>query len=356
MPGQYNLSQYRRLRLIETQLALRFGAWKICKYLLTLERELLHRPLVWIICQRRAPDEEALHELRNLLRSDDFGDHIRFQLFSNFHGDVDSFNFHRRQIWSDDEFYHESFYKQRTQFAWLLALSTNRMAPIFIPHVLAPQGILRAQEICDSRLNLGYCDDTLLHGLAIGVGSAGWHDQETSTKWALIALDIIPLVHEYHELAPASRWDHFETPFVASLISSMLPWRARKARNQRFPKCTISLWRHFRNMDIGIKAWLTVLKSSGVDLHKYGEREAEIFHLQGYGRHHSLTRVSGGDDDEICWDNYQRLDLELIGFQYGRDVDDWALWWLEPTDVFAGDFWKMVEPGDQRVPGAWVED
>lgn len=109
-------------------------------------------------------------------------------------------------------------------------------------------------------------------------------------------------------------------------------------------------------MDIGIKAWLRVLKSAGVDLHKYGEREAEIFNLQGYGRHHSLYRVSGGGDIEICWDNYQRLDLELIGFQYGPDVDDWALWWLEPTDVFAGDFWEMAEPGDQRVPGAWVDD
>ncbi|KAK6209418.1 hypothetical protein LQW54_006271 [Pestalotiopsis sp. IQ-011] len=98
-------------------------------------------------------------------------------------------------------------------------------------------------------------------------------------------------------------------------------------------------------MDIGIKAWLRVLKNAGVDLLKYG-----------YGRHHSLYRVSGGDDIEICWDNYQRLDLELIGFQYGPDVDDWALWWLEPTDVFAGDFWDMAEPSDQRVPGAWVDD
>ncbi|KAF2995137.1 hypothetical protein E8E14_002489 [Neopestalotiopsis sp. 37M] len=337
------------------ELALRFGAWRICNYLLSSSRDIQRKPLLWVMWHRRAQDEETLHQLQTLLKKDCLKLHVRFQLFCNFDGDAASFNLTRRQIWPDDQFYSDSFRNHRIQFAWFLALSSTTLAPTFFRYALSPNGILRAQDIYTGRLHLGYCDDTLLHAFALGIGSAAWLDRETSKQWALVASEMLPHVRNYHELGPAVRWDKLRTPLFASLSISLLPWPSSEARNR---SGTMSLSRRLHHMEIGMKAWLQVLKDGGVDLQKYGQRETELFNMELYGRNFPLYNVDS-DGDEVCWDNYLRLDLVLIGFQYGKEVDDWKLWWTEHTDAYAGDFWKSIESSaqsfEQRVPGAWID-
>lgn len=302
--------------------------------------------------QRRAQDEENMYQLQTLLKKDNFGDHARFQLFGNFHGDVLSFDSARRQIWPDEQFYSDSFRNHRIQFAWALALSSNPLAPMFFRRVLSPDGILRAHDVYTGRLRLGYCNDTLVHALARGVGSTAWHDRETSRQWALVAADMLPFVQNYHELAPVIQWDGFRTPLFTSLFISLLPWPSTKAHDSNR---TMSLVRRFHYVESGMKAWLQVLKDASIDLQKYGERETELFNSEFYERNFPMYSVSDGD--EVYCNNYMRLDLVLIGFQYGQEVSDWKLWWLEHTDAYVGDFWGAIESSvesiDQRMPGAW---
>ncbi|ETS76744.1 hypothetical protein PFICI_12131 [Pestalotiopsis fici W106-1] len=335
-----------------SQLALLFGAWRISNHLLSLLHDTLERPPFGINWQRRVLDEERLHELQTLVKRDNFGVHVRFQLLGNFDGNLLAFDSIRRQIWSDDHFYSDSFRNHRIQFAWFLAISANAMAPTFFRHALSPHGILRARDMYTGRLHLGYWDDTLLHALALGVGSAALHGQETSKKWALVASEVLPLVDNYHELAPVAAGDKFRTPLFASLFISLIPWPTPKAQNR---SRNVSLSKRLQHMETGIKAWLQVLKDAGVNLQEYGERERELFNLESYER--GFQMYSG---EEVSWCDYLRRDLVLIGFQHGQEVNDWKLWWSEHTDVYAGDFWNLIESSvgssDQRVPGAWVED
>ncbi|CAG8960448.1 hypothetical protein HYFRA_00008167 [Hymenoscyphus fraxineus] len=93
--------------------------------------------------------------------------------------------------------------------------------------------------------------------------------------------------------------------------------------------------------------WLTPLKSFGVDLAKYGEEE---------------KRTPGSGNWKALFNRWTfRIGFVLIpsfmGYQFGPEPDDWVLYWNEPTDRFAGEFWKMIEQGkgDEVMPGTWVD-
>ena len=45
----------------------------------------------------------------------------------------------------------------------------------------------------------------------------------------------------------------------------------------------------------------------------------------------------------------------LLLFSYGPEASDWHIWHRHQGDVFAGDFWDMLEHPERRVPGAWIE-
>jgi hypothetical protein len=98
-------------------------------------------------------------------------------------------------------------------------------------------------------------------------------------------------------------------------------------------------------------AWLEVLKSSGIDLEAYGQKEASI-----------LSREDAewpGREILLCQycDGYYRvgLYLRLIAFEFGPNPKDWKFWFSEPTDELVGQFWDMVEHPERQMPGAWDE-
>lgn len=90
--------------------------------------------------------------------------------------------------------------------------------------------------------------------------------------------------------------------------------------------------------------WLSDLQVSGVDLQQYGEEE------QRYGLVPNMNIF-------FCvWKSRPHL----ISFSYGPRVEDWKLWFSEPTDRYAGQFWRMIETLQEEddqfaMPGAWME-
>jgi hypothetical protein len=102
--------------------------------------------------------------------------------------------------------------------------------------------------------------------------------------------------------------------------------------------------------------WLVDLESCEIDLSSYGKEEWEHYHL--YPVEYDINLGTARPHPK----------LRLINFLYGRRPEDWIFWFSEPTDEFAGDFWRMIENGptessdkelDDQIlstPGAWKSD
>ena len=114
-------------------------------------------------------------------------------------------------------------------------------------------------------------------------------------------------------------------------------------------------------------AWLTLLKSIGVDLHTYGQEEWDRFQAlrrdceRPWDRWHSVYPHRCEDHPDRSLDPFcHKLDNKstLSAFSYGADVSDWKLWILHHGDQYAGEFWRLIEQNgifNRHVPGGWVE-
>jgi hypothetical protein len=87
---------------------------------------------------------------------------------------------------------------------------------------------------------------------------------------------------------------------------------------------------------VTLKTWLAALEEAGVDLEFYGKLEVPL--LQ------QLIRKTKG------------MEARFVGIHYGAKSQNWKLWWSEPTDEFAGDFWRGLEPERPLLPGSWIDD
>ena len=119
------------------------------------------------------------------------------------------------------------------------------------------------------------------------------------------------------------------------------------------------------SMEARLHAWLTLLKSTGVNLHMYGQEE--------WNRFQALRRSCErpwdwwhGVDAHQCEDYFgggfrpgREYGPTLTAFAYGKEISDWKLWLLHPGDQHAGQFWRLIEQNGiycRHVPGGWVED
>jgi len=99
-----------------------------------------------------------------------------------------------------------------------------------------------------------------------------------------------------------------------------------------------SPWMDF---DAVINTWATILCDAGVNLVDYGCREKLIWQNGNITKEWPIT-----------------LRVRLIGFEYGPSPSDWKIWQNEPTDIFAGEFWRTMERGEVReelMPGTWID-
>jgi len=119
---------------------------------------------------------------------------------------------------------------------------------------------------------------------------------------------------------------------------------------------------HARDMEARLYAWLTLLKSIGVDLHLYGQEE--------WCRFQALRRtcerpwdwwhgVNAHQCEDIPDDRYDSGYAPTVtAFTFGEEVSDWKIWVLHPGDQYAGQFWRLIGQNgifNRHVPGGWVE-
>lgn len=43
----------------------------------------------------------------------------------------------------------------------------------------------------------------------------------------------------------------------------------------------------------------------------------------------------------------------IIAVTYGPQVEDWDVWFSNPFDEWAGEFWDMIDHPERAMPGAW---
>ncbi|KAI0400818.1 hypothetical protein F4802DRAFT_601709 [Xylaria palmicola] len=109
--------------------------------------------------------------------------------------------------------------------------------------------------------------------------------------------------------------------------------------------------RHFLG---GLRIWLRTLKQEGVDLVRYGRRELEILHEEETYRDWEVPVSYPRRQNEPYL--YYRTPFRLISFRYGPSPEDWVVYLSEPTDLFAGEFWRMIDNPQHNIPGSWVGD
>ncbi|KAI0839207.1 hypothetical protein F5Y06DRAFT_286714 [Hypoxylon sp. FL0890] len=135
---------------------------------------------------------------------------------------------------------------------------------------------------------------------------------------------------------------------VASRLCQSLQWKTTKRGRFLLPKAK-DCWFTFAVEDIAVRSfpyknqhsftmgltlmlriWLAALKHADIDLDAYGRREHEIIVNRTF-RH--------------CF----------FGIKFGPEPEDWEVYWEDPVDAFAGDFWKLIDDPPLQVPGSWVE-
>ncbi|TGO64447.1 hypothetical protein BCON_0007g00970 [Botryotinia convoluta] len=116
------------------------------------------------------------------------------------------------------------------------------------------------------------------------------------------------------------------------------------------------IWKNFLEKEnpYTLEKWLGILVKLGIDLNAYGERESSLFKKK-------MTFFDGRTMAQYSYIPVNWRLKYILGFTYGPRIEDWELWFLEWTDEYAGDFWKLIENPIQAtlanlsIPGGWVD-
>lgn len=95
-------------------------------------------------------------------------------------------------------------------------------------------------------------------------------------------------------------------------------------------------------VNFGVRAWLKVLVDAGADLERIAEGERRCFHtlqIQHYQRR---------------WPEISSV--SIVGLRTGHRVEDWQVYFSNPLDEWACDFWHLLEEGlEPLIPGSWID-
>lgn len=94
--------------------------------------------------------------------------------------------------------------------------------------------------------------------------------------------------------------------------------------------------------------WLRAVRKAGVDLNTYGKREHQLLVDSNVSQQRRMSLNFAN--------NYSVSVFRIVGFTYGPNPEDWKVFWNEPTDQFAGQFWGLIENPPLHIPGSWVDD
>ncbi|RYP11636.1 hypothetical protein DL767_011113 [Monosporascus sp. MG133] len=118
----------------------------------------------------------------------------------------------------------------------------------------------------------------------------------------------------------------------------------------RYRNLAMVLYLLDKGLDLWAKDHRGILKAAGINVTEYGRREMELLRDTALTRDFVFSRRYPQKVPGPVWRGFS---IRLMGYKYGPEPEDWDVYWSEPTDEFAGDFWELVENPPLQVPGAW---
>lgn len=299
--------------------------------------------------------------LRKCLGHNNMDDNTRFFLLMFYQDSAESFAHLRRKLWLDSEFYSDDFRNRRLAFAAKIAalghMRSNQgniemSQPAIFRQMLSQSAQLRRTDL--------YTDQSpktflyFMRVLSCCAGRVVSRSSQLAEAWYTVMREILGVV-----VYDADLLSQFESLSRSGDLLA-LSYRSFYARpiKEVYRKYKIQARLEFCTK--AVKSWLTLLEQCGLDLEKYGAQEK-----------HRASRHSAPRTIRIFRDVWydmprtfpelslnSQMETRLISFEYGSRVDDWKLWWSEPTDELVGDFWKEIEPEEEMlyIPGSWVEE
>lgn len=180
---------------------------------------------------------------------------------------------------------------------------------------------------------------TLFHKLAEFTGSdLSRGGKDATHKWRPLLRDAIAASADPNKVAVIDGLAL--TPLTA--FFTYYTWNWGSIRRARY------------DFDPALRTWVSELKSAGVDLEEYGEKESSFFGKQGlwyYIYVGSLTSRPVGyrdKEEDSFWFYVWKL-------SYGPEPEDWTVWVMNPIDELVGEFWEMVVRDEEVMPGTWVD-
>jgi hypothetical protein len=191
---------------------------------------------------------------------------------------------------------------------------------------------------------LGHDYFTLLHAAAQCLGLMADPDAEEGQALRAVLRDLVRANNAMlrADLRGVRPWGMRETPLVKVLSTVLGSSDDLRKLEAKLAAC-----------DKAVGAWLGDVAAAGVDLERYGRAEREGMREGCLKREFNIAIRSRG----LLWDVKGDGKIKLLALGVGPEARDWKLWWSDPTDGFAGEFWRLVEAeaAPMRVPGAWVE-
>lgn len=320
-------------------------------------REYQFDPFPLLGPKRIWPRDEMVGNCREFIRRFDEDDILIYALLSSYDGTFDEFLSLRRSVWPDSHFYHLDFSWKRMQIAVAMACeySVAPAAPAMCRSVLGLDNGT-AQNNLNFRVRTQF-SKTFFHGLATKIVRT--NEGENLGGWRTLTRDVLRHLADIRDLSQ-HRDEQRVWKSCSPLLTPLLMLIEVGIKEQPAPLGLHRAIRSTRSAAIlsrcekSIFAWLSDLYEGGIDLMLYGTNEKEHFRdpkCLPTGLAILYSRPPRFSDTVYR--------VRLINFQYGRLPTDWKFWWTEPSDRFAGDFWRLVESASRRaamsVPGAWVD-
>lgn len=312
-------------------------AWNICTCLLNHGADstlVFDYSLVRNWCHAKV---DTLSHLQTFLKHDDLVDTLRFRLIGDFPGDLKSFTRLTHEIWPHCAFHHLPF-GDRLTLARYTAMSDfkNPSGPEIFRYISRD---LPLKTMCGSDMAC------LLQSLAHSVGTAVWRDSDIAERWYSTILSTLCRLDGERVVQWMTESKESSSPLELLFYTSFIDRPSTVIRKHKF-ESRLRLCRE------SLRKWVEMLERCGIDLEKYGALERHKFSSKRDANEFFIFRDAWNPESRYVngW-----LKLRLIDFQYGRRVEDWFLWWSDPTDELVGDFWREIEPEPLKIPGSWVD-
>ncbi|KAM0546989.1 hypothetical protein ACHAPJ_010532 [Fusarium lateritium] len=173
-------------------------------------------------------------------------------------------------------------------------------------------------------------------------------------------------VDDLHTIETVRPWDVYHVPIwggtpLVSVIGGVLCYLS--------PDVSFFHWDSV--FQKSIQEWVLNLQVGGVDLVKYGEKEARMLREQMRGALDAnaieLSRSSIRDtlpsycatlkirDRAGRWNENHWVPIRLLDLEIGPLASDWRIVWAPEFEWMACQFWETIEREDPVMPGSWID-